>query len=125
MTEPLTVYVPAPGSRLREEVVRQGSGMVGSEMGDSGRIRVDFQDETDAFPTFADRVRRAAERHTWEGPDGREGYPTNACAYVSPDELVPVGRYDPEAKRVHVNDERALEEWLGVDDLAEEALSEG
>lgn len=56
MIEPLTVYVPAPGSRLRDDVVRQGSGMVGSEVGDSGRIRVDFQDGTEAFPTFADRV---------------------------------------------------------------------
>lgn len=123
MTESLTVYVPAPGSRLREEVVREGSGMVGSEVSDTGRVRVDFEGDAEVFDTFGARVRRAAERHTWTHPAARKGYPTRACAYVSRDELVAVGRYEPAKKRVTVTDEDRVEEWLGVEAVDEEELA--
>lgn len=52
VSETLTVYVPAPGSRLRKEVVRDGAGMVGSEVQGTGRIRVDFEGDVDTFPTL-------------------------------------------------------------------------
>lgn len=123
MTESLTVYVPAPGSRLRAEVVREGSGMVGSKVSDTGRVRVDFEGDAELFSTYGARVRRAAERHTWTGPEGREGYPTRACAYVSPEELVAVGSYQPRQERVIVTDEGALKGWLGVESLGEDHLT--
>ena len=123
VTEALTVYVPAPGSRLRQEVIRDGAGVVGSEVGDTGRIRIDFEGNADVFPTFDARVRRAAERHRWTGPDGHQGYPTSACAFVSGDELKPVGSFDPDTHRLAVDDEETLEDWLGVADLGDAALS--
>lgn len=123
MTESLTVYVPARGSRLREEVVREGSGMVGSEVSDTGRVRVDFEGDSEVFSTFGERVRRAAERHTWTSPDGREGYPTRACAYVTPGELVAVGTYEPGEARVTVTDKEALKGWLNAESLGEDHLA--
>jgi uncharacterized protein YchJ len=99
--------------------------MVGSEVSDTGRVRVDFEGDAELFNTYGARVRRAAERHTWTGPEGREGYPTRACAYVSPEELVAVGTYDPDQARVTVTDVEALTEWLGVGVLDDEELGAG
>lgn len=125
MVEELTVYVPAPGTRLREEIIWDGSGVVGSEVGGSGRLRIDYEGDDDLFPTFGTRVRRAAERHTWEGPDGKSGYPTSACAYVSPEEVIAVGSYRPEEGQLDVTDRAAVEEWLGLDQLSDEDLMGG
>ena len=97
--------------------------MVGSEVGETGRIRVDFEGAAEVFPTFVDRVRRAAERHRWSGPGGKEGYPTKACAYVSPSELVEVGTYDPDTRCIDVSDPAMLKEWLGVETLDPTELS--
>lgn len=102
--------------------MREGSGIVGSEVGETGRIRIDFEGDSELFPTFGKRVRRAAERHTWTGPTGRKGYPTRACAYVSPDQLTPVGEYRPNVKKVRVTAEEPLKEWLGLASLREEHL---
>lgn len=122
--EDVTVFVPAPGSDLRDEVA-EGSAMVGSEVqGTDGRLRVDFEGDGELFPTFAARVRRATDRHRWKGPDGRQGYPTSACAYVSSEEVVAVGTYEPGVRRIEVTDEDALKEWLGVEVLGEEELGQ-
>lgn len=123
MTDALTVYVPAEGSHLREGAIREGAGIVGSEVGETGRMRIDFEGDDDLFPTFGKRVRRAAERHSWTGPNDREGYPTRACAYVSPEELTRVGEYRPNQKKVHVTAEEPLKEWLGVASIREEHLT--
>lgn len=114
--EKFTVFVPTEGSDLRSTVIR-GSGMVGSEIGKSGRIRVDFEGNGDVFPTFVARVRRAAERHGWTGSGDQQGYPTRACAYVSPDELIAVGIYDARVRRVTVTRPGVLRRWLDVESL--------
>lgn len=122
--EDVIVFVPAPGSDLRDEIA-EGSAMVGSEVqGTDGRLRVDFEGDGEVFPTFAARVRRAAERHRWKRPDGSQGYPTSACAYVSPEEVVAIGTYEPGVRRVEVSDEGALKEWLGVEVLGDEELGQ-
>lgn len=116
----LTVYVPRPGSTL-EDRVWPGSGMVGSPVEATGRLRVDFEGDTDRYPRYADRVRRAAERHRWaEGH--RAGYPTRAAAHVDETEVIPVGRYESDPGRVIVDDAGALKRWLGTEDLADEQL---
>lgn len=105
----LAVYVPREHTELREEIW-SGSGIVGSEVGETGRLRLDFEGDEEVFPDFESRVRRAAERHVWEGPDG-QGYPTRACAYCSRDEVVQVGVYDTERNELTVTTRAALAAW--------------
>lgn len=121
----VTVYIPAPGSDLRALGVQSGSGIVGSYVGSTGRLRIDFEGDADRFPSFADRVRRAAERHRWVGPDGSRGFPTRACAFVSPDQLIAVGTYNPASRRVDVGRPEDLRAWLSTDRLDEEDLLAG
>lgn len=116
----LFVYVPRPDSDL-DDAVWAGSGIVGSPVGTSGRLRVDYEGDQDIYPRYADRVRRAAERHRYNR-EHRKGYPTRACAFVDPDEVVRVGRYDPEKRRVIVAHPEPLEAWLGVAKLSPEEL---
>lgn len=119
----IDVYVPTSSSELRERVWA-GSGIVGSEVSDTGRLRLDYEGDTEMYPSYAERVRRAAERHCWEGPEER-GYPTSACAYVDPEQVLLVGRYVEEDERVVVTDEEALTAWLGVEELEEDELAVG
>lgn len=117
----LTVYVPAPDTELRREI-DPASGVVGSPYGDTGRLRIDFESNRlglDEFAGFANRVRRAAERHLWK--DG-EGYPTNACAYVDAELVVEVGEFDTEQGKVRVTKEAELADWLGLDSVPAEEL---
>lgn len=109
----LDVYVPRHDSELRETVWR-GSGIVGSEVSDTGRLRLDFEGDDEVFPEFEDRVRRAAERHMWEGEGGRR-YPTRACAYADPDEVNRVGSYDTDRRRLSVTEPELLEDWMRGD----------
>lgn len=118
----LTVVVPAPDSSLQEEV-RTGSGMVASSVGATGRLRVDFEGDAELFPTFADRVQRATERHTWHRPHGSKGYPTSACAYVNPEEVKAIGTFNPSAGRIAVSDSEKLKNWLHTDRLPPEELT--
>lgn len=106
----LAVYVPTEDSELRDEI-RPGSGIVGSEYGDTGRLRVDYEGDIEMYNSFEDRLKRAAERHTWERPDGRRGYPTSACAYVDPSEVIQVGEYDLDAEELRVSDEERISSW--------------
>lgn len=122
MSEELTIFVPTEDSELRAKV-KVGAGVVGSEVGGTGRIRIDFEGNEDLFGSFGARIRRAAERHLWTGPYGKRGYPTQACAYVSIDELISIGTYDPESKRVEVSDEAVLLEWLGTEEVHPRELS--
>lgn len=118
----VTVCVPAPDSDLADAIWR-GSGVVASEVRGSDRLRVDYEGNADLFPTFGARVRRAAERHMWRDRGDEQGFPTSACAYVDPDQVIAVGRYDPERKRVEVTDEETLKGWLAVEEISEEDLA--
>lgn len=106
----VTIYVPASDSRLRQEIW-DGSGIVGSPHEDTGRVRVDFEGNDSRYPSYASRVRRAAERHLWSG-EHRSGYPTRACAFCSDGDLIAVGRYDLEDDAIAIEDREALDEWL-------------
>lgn len=117
----LDVYVPAPDSELLQEV-DPGSGIVGSEVEDTGRLRVDFEGnryDYEAFARYVQRVERAADRH--RARQGR-GYPTTACAYVNPSEVIRIGGFDPEEGRLVISDRDQLAEWLDVDEVADEEL---
>lgn len=111
--EQLDVFVPELGSELRQEIW-PGSGIVGRIRHQDARLRIDFEGDRERFPLFIDRIRRAADRHDW-AEKARRGYPTRACAYVSPREVKKVGQYCPVNGTVAVTDQEALAEWLEVD----------
>jgi len=48
----------------------------------------------------------------------REGYPTRAPAFVDETGVIEVGRYDPEERRVFVDDEHALMRWLDTEEFS-------
>lgn len=116
----LAVYVPVPGSVVDSEVW-EGSGIVGSPAGGTGKLRIDFEGNRELFPEFTDRVRRAAERHDWLR-DHREGYPTRACAHVDKNQVIRVGTYLPGSNTLEVENADPLAQWLGVDELEPELL---
>lgn len=119
----LTVYVPKKGTELRDQIA-SGSGIVGSPYADTGRLRLDFEGNLHGLPElerFADRVARAAERHTWESAEG-EGYPTSACAYADRDAVVAVGTFHPAAGRVTVQKTRVLQQWLDTGRIPRQEL---
>lgn len=116
----LAVYVPVPGSDVDAEIW-DGSGIVGSPAGETGRLRIDFEGNRKLFPGFADRVRRAAERHDWSR-NRREGYPTRASAHVDEGQVMRVGTYLPGSKKLEVEKPDPLAQWLGVDELEPEQL---
>lgn len=118
----LSVYIPTEGSDLRDEIW-PGSGIVGSEVGHTGRLRIDYEGDDDLYPRFRDRVRRAADRHLWEGPDGSRGYPTKACAYVDPDVLLEVGHWDVSEKNLELYREEPVAKWMDVDELPPSELT--
>lgn len=105
----LKVFVPRE-PELRAKIWK-GSGIVGSRVGETGRLRLDFEGDRDVFPTFEDRVQRAADRHTWEGPLG-QGYPTSAMAYADPEAVLAVGWWNTEENRLEVERPEVLTDWL-------------
>lgn len=105
----LAVYVPKD-NKLREEIWR-GSGIVGSPVGQTARLRLDYEGDRDVFEAYEDRVRRAAERHLWEGPTG-EGYPTSAMAYADRDAVVQVGWWRVDEEELDVTEADLLAAWL-------------
>ena len=120
----LAVYVPRPGTSLREELA-PGSGLVGSEESDDERMRIDFEGNVHDIPElarYADRVERAGERHQWTGPGEETGYPTSSCAYVERGELIRVGRFDPLTRRLEIEDRSKLAEWLNVEAVPDREL---
>lgn len=111
MSDLLAVYVPAPDSDL-EEIVWPESGMVGSPFGESGKLRVDYEGDLETYPTYEVRIARAAERHLHARSSGERGYPTRACAWVDPGEVVEVGRWEPVAGELEITDPEAVVGWL-------------
>lgn len=107
----LGVYVPSPGSELLGKVW-EGSGIVGSPAGDTGRLQLHYEGNDEVYPTYVDRVERAAERHTATRPNGARGYPSVASAYVNRDEVIEVGRWDAADGRLEVTDRKKLNSWL-------------
>lgn len=109
--QPLTVYVPAEDSKLREAIA-PGSAIVGSEYQNTGRLRIDFEGniyDLEELEEFETKLHRAAERHL--ANDGR-GAETMACAYVDPEEVVAVGEYDLAENNVNISGDEILEDWL-------------
>lgn len=113
----LGVYAPATGSEILDWIW-DGSGIVGSLVENTGRMRIDYEGDDEVFPTYADRVERAAERHLAVRPGGYRGYPSQASAVVDPDQVVEVGRWDPVAGELEITDALTVAQWLGVDDLS-------
>lgn len=107
----LGVFVPAADSKLAQEVWK-GSGVVGSPVGKTGRLRLDYEGDDDIYPSYADRVERAAERHQVARPGGGQGYPTRASAYVDRDEVIEVGRWNPVERELTVTDTERVSTWL-------------
>lgn len=116
----LKIVVPSHESELREEIWA-GSGIVASEEGDTGRLRLDYEGDDDLYPSYADRVRRAADRHQW-ARGHRSGYPTRASAYADPDEVRTVGSYDPDSGQLTITDAGVLADWLGTEDVPDSEL---
>lgn len=75
-------------------------------------MRLDFEGDDELYPSFHDRLQRAAERHTWERPDGRTGYPSQACAYVDREEVLEVGKYDPAQGNLKVTRPDLMTDWV-------------
>lgn len=122
LADVLAVYVPAEGSDLHQKIW-PASGIVGSEVGKSAQLRLDFEGDTTVYPTYADRVRRAAERHLHVREDGHPGYPTQACAYVSSEEVLQVGRWEVEGERLIVTRHEPLDRWLEGSEGSDPAAS--
>lgn len=110
----LQIFVPV-APELRERIW-DGSGIVGSTVKDTGRLRLDFEGDEDTYSTFEERVRRAAERHLWEGPGGKKGYPSSAVAYADPGAVKQVGWWDDRDGSVEVTDPALLAKWLDPDE---------
>lgn len=107
----LGVYVPRPNSEL-SDVIWPGSGIVGSKIDSTEKLRIDFEGDDEVYPSFSGRVRRAAERHMHARESDGKGYPTRACAYVDRGEVLRVGYWDPEKRSLHIEKSSRLEEWL-------------
>ena len=112
MGDRLPVYVPARGSEL-EETVWPGSGLVGSEGPDGGRVRVAFEGDREDCPTYEQRTKRAAELHLAPGSDGDPEAPGRGRARVEPHEVVRVGWWDPDAEELEITEPGAVDGWLG------------
>lgn len=106
----LAVYVPTD-EQLRDEIWK-GSGIVGSPVGETERLRLDFEGSREVFEAYEERVQRAAERHLWDGGDGQQGYPTSAMAYVDPDAVVQVGWWQMEKEQLDITEPDLLSAWL-------------
>lgn len=104
----LPVFVPTD-ERLREAIWK-GSGVVGSFVAGTDRLRLDFEGDRELYESFEERVRRATDRHLWEGPDG-QGYPTSAMAYADPDSVMQVGWWYVEERRLEVTEPDVLRDW--------------
>mgnify|MGYP006305846347 CR=1 FL=1 len=116
----LKIVVPIPDSELRKEIWT-ASGIVASEEGQTGRLRLDYEGDDDLYSTYADRVRRAANRHQW-ARGHRSGYPTRASAFVDPNEVLTVGTVDPNSWELTITDADVLANWLDVDEIPETEL---
>lgn len=126
INSPAAVYVPAPDAGIRA-VIDDGSGIVGTPFAEwwsarygatdvhvpDRRTLIDYEGNrfgAHNMRTFADRVRHAHGRHV-------TGYPTVARASVRPAELVAVGTFYPEWRRVDVENAEqlvALSKWLAL-----------
>jgi hypothetical protein len=112
----LAVYVLHPNSPLRFSIAHH-SAIVGTPgENDPSQVRIDYEGDlyhASNLVTFADRVERAAGRHT-------TNYPTVARAWVQADSLVRVGSWDDREGLVHVEMPDALAAWLDVETVPEQ-----
>lgn len=102
----LTVYVPAPDSPF-SALVWAGSAIVGRQP-HGGQVEVYYEGARDGrAPHLHARLELAAGRLL-------ERYPTVARALVPAQELVAVGAYDPDWRRLTVTSPDVLAAWCGV-----------
>lgn len=102
----VNVYTPTPGS-LSCASIHEGSGIVGTPLGGSGRVLIDFEGNlygAENMRTYEERLLHAADRH-------RTRYPTMARMAVRVAELHLVGTYDTDTRTLLVTDEAALAAW--------------
>lgn len=105
----IAVFIPTD-ERLRDKIWT-GSGIVGSFFGGTKRLRLDFEGDRQLYESFEDRVRRAAERHLWEGSDGQR-YPTSAMAYADPEAVERIGWWYADEEELEVTAPETLAPWL-------------
>lgn len=106
----LTIYVPMAGNDLG---VKEGSAMVGTDFGQD-RITIDYEGNLYGALNavlFKDKLTIAAGRHV-------ERYPTIARMFVHTGQVLAVGSYNTETRRIYIDNAEALESWIG-----EEAFS--
>lgn len=107
ITDVLQVYVPTLTAPIRAIVV-PGSAIVSRGIVDTGSVLIYYEGNVyDAvnMRKFSERVLHAAGRLTLK-------YPTRAKAFVSPEDLVPIGEYWTTPPRLAIRDYLLLEEWL-------------
>jgi hypothetical protein len=115
----LTIYVPRPGTFLREHI-RKGSGIVGSEDQHlPGQVLIDYEGATlGQKMTFEEKVFHAAGRHHWkvDGKGRVHRYPTGSRAAANPSEVIAVGTFrcqdDWSGCKYLITNQDALDEWL-------------
>ena len=108
------VYIPHPESLL-SKLIAKGSGIVGTPMGlDS--VTIYYEGNlygAKNLRRFAERVLQATERM-------RMRYPTVATSQVDPREVIQVGVYDPEERRVILSERPdAFTYWVDLSDPKE------
>lgn len=116
--ETLTVYVPTEDSEL-QDIIADGSAIVGSQYRHTGRLRIDFEGNLynlDGLHEFESKLQRAAERHL--ANEGR-GAETVACAYIDQKEVVAVGQYDVQTRKIAIHHADRLNNWLGRNDSSD------
>jgi hypothetical protein len=105
----VAVFVPVAG---KLEVIDRGSGIVGDRwVGDE--VLIDYEGNRYGYAnvkTFADRCARAYDRQS-------VSYPTVARMVVHRDALIQVGTFDQDQRVVYSENDAALREWLGLDDV--------
>lgn len=116
----LGIYVPVDGDALRRRAIAMiapRSAVVGLHDGgdgDDARIQVYYEGWTNGPMQYADRDARGL----WEAGVYHAasrmvtGYPTIAQAYLPADQLAYVGLYYPKTKRIIVDADQRLAEWL-------------
>lgn len=111
--ERLAVFVPASPTGWLARTVARGSAIIGSATSDDW-VMVDYEGALygqSTLRTYADRARRAAERHLAH-------YPTIARALVTRSALRQVGWFDPQRGIILFEHERdAVASWLHVQEL--------
>jgi prepilin signal peptidase PulO-like enzyme (type II secretory pathway) len=113
----LTVFVPAPESRLRE-TLPAGTAIVGALSFDPEIVRVHYgrRNHSSVTETYAGRVVAAVAYHDFDSQGAGMGDTVPAS------QLIPVAHWNKKEMRLIVENAVALARWLGVDTISEREL---